>query len=322
MPGEAGFVTRRGGPAPRAGGYSAPVSEHIGEIAALGTAVCWAASSLLFTRVGRRVGTLPLNVLRMAIALALAAIVGLFLRGRLLPTDAGAEQWWWLGLSGFIGYFLGDLCQFRAFVELGARLTLLLMALAPPLTALIGWALLGERLTDLALLGMALTLAGVAWVLSERTAASAATDPARRLRGVVLGVGGALGQAVGLVLSKRGMVGYEPFAGAQIRMIVGLACFVALAAATGAGPRVRAAVRDREALRMTAVGAALGPLLGVALAMFALQHTEAGVAASLLSTSPIFVIPLAARFEGERASLRGVLGAALAVAGVTLLFAG
>ena len=275
------------------------MNEHVGELAGLGTALCWAGSSLLFTRAGRKVGTLPLNVLRMAIALALAAIVGLALRGRLLPTDAGPEQWWWLGLSGFVGYFLGDLCQFRAFVELGARLTLLLMALAPPLTALIGWGLLGEELTPLALLGMALTLVGVAWVLSERTATPAAAGPTRLLRGVMLGVGGALGQAVGLVLSKRGMIGYEPFAGAQIRMIVGLACFVALATAVGAWPRVRAAAHDREALRWTASGAALGPLLGVALALFALQHTAAGVAASLLSTSPIFVIPLAAWIESH-----------------------
>lgn len=298
------------------------MSEHVGEIAGLGTALCWAASSLLFTRVGRKVGTVPLNVLRMAIALALAAIVGLVLRGRALPTDAGAEQWWWLGWSGFVGYFLGDLCQFRAFVEIGARLTLLLMATAPPMTALIGWALLGERLTPLSLVGMGLTTAGVAWVLSERTARAAAAGSARRLRGVLLGLGGALGQAVGLVLSKRGMVGYEPFAGAQVRMIVGLGCFVALAAAVRAGPRVRAAMRDRAVLGYTAAGAALGPLLGVALALFALQHTAAGVAASLLSTSPIFVIPLAAWFEGERAGLRGVLGAAVAVAGVALLFAG
>jgi drug/metabolite transporter (DMT)-like permease len=296
------------------------VNEHVGELAGLGTALCWAGSSLLFTRAGRKIGTLPLNVLRMAIALALAAVVGLVLRGRALPTDAGPEQWWWLGLSGFVGYFLGDLCQFRAFVELGARLTLLLMALAPPLTALIGWGLLGEQLTPLALLGMALTLAGVASVLSERTATPAAAGPTRLLRGVLLGVGGALGQAVGLVLSKRGMIGYEPFAGAQIRMIVGLACFVVLTAAVGAWPRVRAAARDREALRWTAAGAALGPLLGVALALFALQHTAAGVAASLLSTSPIFVIPLAAWFEGERASPRAVLGAVVAVAGVALLF--
>lgn len=300
------------------------MSEHVGEIAGLGTALCWAGSSLLFTRAGRRVGTLPLNVLRMAIALALAAVVGLVWHGRALPTDAGAERWWWLGLSGFVGYFLGDLCQFRAFVELGARLTLLLMALAPPLTALIGWALLGEELSALALLGMALTLAGVAWVLSERTARPAATGPggSRLVRGVLLGVGGALGQAVGLVLSKRGMAGYEPFAAAQIRMIVGFLCFAALAAAVGAWPRVRAAVRDREALRYTAAGAALGPFLGVSLALFALQHTAAGVAASLLSTSPVFVIPLAAWFEGERASLRGVLGAVVAVVGVALLFAG
>lgn len=295
---------------------------HLGELAALGTAVCWATSSLAFARAGRRVGSLPLNIIRLAMALGFAAAAGTCLRGQPLPVDATADQWWWLGLSGFLGFFLGDLCQFRAFVELGPRLTLLLMALAPPMTAILDWLALGQTLSSLSLAGMGLTLVGVAWVLSERTAPSGAALPARRLRGVLLGLGGALGQAAGLVLSKRGMIGYEPFAGAQVRMIVGLACFAALALAVRAGPRLRAALRDRVAMRQAAFGAALGPFIGVALSLYALQTTAAGVAASLLSTSPIFVIPLAAWLDGERAGLRGVLGAVIAVAGVALLFAG
>lgn len=298
------------------------MEQHLGELAALGTAVCWASSSLAFSRAGRRVGTLPLNIIRLGMAFAFAALAGTCLRGQPLPLDATGEQWLWLGLSGFLGFFLGDLCQFRAFVELGPRLTLLLMALSPPMTAVIDWLALGQRLSPLSLAGMGLTFAGVAWVLSERTGPAASVGSAWRLRGVLLGLGGAVGQAGGLVLSKRGMIGYEPFAGAQVRMIVGLACFALLAAAVRAGPRLRAALQDRTALRQAAVGAALGPFLGVALSLYALQTTAAGVAASLLSTSPIFIIPLAWWFEGERASLRGIVGAVVAVAGVALLFAG
>lgn len=299
------------------------VTDHLGELAALGTAVCWALGSLAFTRAGRRIGSLPLNVIRLALALVFAAIAGLVLRGQAWPSDATAEQWWWLGMSGFVGYFLGDLCQFRAFIEIGPRLTLLIMALGPPLTAVIDLVALGQRLSPLSVAGMAITLAGVAWVLSERTPASTTPAPASpRLRGILLGLGGALGQAVGLVLSKRGMIGYEPLQGAQIRMIVGLACFVALVLATSAWPRLRAGVRDRGALAYATVGALLGPFLGVSLALFALQRTSAGVAASLLSTSPIFIIPLATLLEGERVGMRGLLGAVVAVAGVVLLFAG
>lgn len=299
------------------------MTAHIGELAALGAAVCWSMSSLAFTRAGRRLGTLPLNVIRLALALVFAAVACGLLYGRPLPTDAGREQWLWLGLSGVVGYFLGDLCQFRAFVEIGPRLTLLLMALTPPLTAVIGFVALGERLTPLALGGMATTLVGVSWVLSERTPAASAPGPApRRLRGVLLGLGGALGQAGGLVLSKRGLDGYAALPGAQVRMIAGLACFLVLTAVVAAGPRLRAALDDRAGLGQAALGAMLGPFVGVALALFAVQHTSAGVAASLMSTSPIFVIPLAALVDGERAGLRGALGAVLAVAGVALLFAG
>lgn len=298
------------------------MTDHLGELAALGTAVCWALGSLAFTRAGRRIGSLPLNVIRLAIALVFATLAGWAIHGRPLPTDATAEQWWWLGLSGFVGYFLGDLCQFRAFIEIGPRLTLLIMALAPPLTALIDLLVLGQRLTPLAALGMAITLAGVSWVLSERTSSTATPGAPPRLRGVLLGLGGALGQAVGFVLSQRGVIGYDPLAGAQIRMVCGLVCFLGLVVAAGALPRLRAGLRDRGALGYATLGALLGPFLGVSLALFALQRTSAGVAASLLSTSPIFIIPLARLLDGERAGLRGLLGALVAVAGVVLLFAG
>ncbi|HEY8374879.1 MAG TPA: DMT family transporter [Nannocystis sp.] len=299
------------------------MTEHLGELAALGTAVCWSVSSLAFTRAGRRIGTLPLNVIRLALALLCSAVACGLLYGRPLPTDAGREQWLWLGLSGAVGYFLGDLCQFRAFVEIGPRRTLLLMALSPPLAAVIGFVALGERLGPLALAGMATTLAGVSWVLSERTPPQGAPEPGRRrLVGVLLGLGGALGQAGGLVLAKRGLMGYPALAGAQVRMIAGLVCFLVLTAAVSAGPRLRAAARDRTGLGLAALGAILGPFAGVALALFAVQHTSAGIAASLMSTSPVFIIPLAAVVEGERAGLRGALGAILAALGVALLFAG
>jgi len=297
------------------------VQRHIGELAALGTALCWSLGSLVFTRAGRRIGTLPLNVIRLILALTFASVAAALAYGRPLPSDADAERWLWLGLSGFFGFFLGDLCQFRAFVEVGPRLTLLLMALAPPMTALIEWGLFGQGLAPLALGGMALTLLGVGWVLVERTGVTA-PRPAVQTRGVLLGLGGALGQAIGLVLSRRGMEGYPPFAGAQVRMIAGLACFLVLCAALRAWPRVLAGLRDRAGMGYAALGAALGPFLGVSLALFALQHTSAGIAASLLSTSPILVIPLAWWLEGERASPRAAFGAVVAVVGVALLFAG
>jgi drug/metabolite transporter (DMT)-like permease len=258
-------------------------------------------------------------------AIALGALAGWLLRGLPLPTDASAHAWLWLSISGLVGFTFGDLCLFRAFVVLGARLSSLMMALVPPLTAVIGWALLGEVLGGRELAGMALTVGGVVWALRERMRRvggrpGRAAPPAPTLAGVALGFGGALGQAGGLVLSKLGMGGYDALAATQIRVLAGAAGYAVLFTAIGRWPRVVRALADRRAMAHTAVGAFFGPFLGVSLSLLAVQHTLTGVAASIMATTPVLIIPVVVLLGRERVGPGGWLGAALAVAGVALLF--
>lgn len=299
---------------------------HTGEIAALGTAACWVASALAFEVAGRRIGSLAVNVLRLAVAAVLLALWGLAARGLAWPSDASAHAWRWLAVSGLVGFTFGDLCLFRAFVVLGSRLATLTMALAPPLAALLGWLVLGELLAPLDLAGMALTVGGVAWAVAERQRLRPGEpahplDPGRRrLAGVALGFGGALGQAGGLVLSKLGMGAYDPFAATQVRVLAGLAGYVVLLTLIGRWRRVATAFGEPRALGHTAVGAFFGPFLGVSLSLFAVQRIDAGVAASLMATTPILILPVVVLAGRERVGPGGVLGALVAVAGVVLLF--
>lgn len=300
-----------------------PPFPHAGELAALGTAACWVATALAFEAAGRRVGSLTVNLVRLLIAVVLGALAGWARRGLPLPTDASAHAWFWLSVSGLIGFTFGDLCLLRAYVVLGARLSTLMMALAPLLTAVIGWALLGEVLAARHVAGMTLTVAGVAWAVRDRTRAAggaAGGAPRPSLTGVALGVGGALGQAGGLVLSKLGMGGYDPFAATQVRVLAGTAGYLVLFTVLGRWPRVARALTDRRALGHTAVGAFSGPFLGVSLSLVAVQFTLTGVAASIMATTPILIIPVVVLLGRERVGAGGWLGAALAVAGVALLF--
>jgi drug/metabolite transporter (DMT)-like permease len=293
---------------------------YAGELAALGTACCWTVTALAFESAGRRIGSLPVNLLRLAIGFLFLTAFGALVHGRPLPVDASPRAWIWLSASGLAGFTFGDLCLFRALVVVGARLAILLMGLVPPMTALIGWLVLGERLAPLDWLGMALTLGGVAWVVLERRA-DPAGRPARVPRsGILLGIGGALGQAVGLVLSKLGMASYDAFAATQIRVIAGFAGFALVFALLGWWPRVRAALRDRGAMARVGLGAFFGPFLGVSLSLVAVQHTAAGVASTIMAIQPVLILVPAALFMHERISPRAVAGAALAVGGSALLF--
>lgn len=291
----------------------------LGESAALATATCWALTALAFESAGRRVGSLPVNLIRLLVGWLCLVVLVSVRRGLPFPVDASPEAWLWLGLSGLVGFAFGDLCLFRAFVLIGSRLSVLLMSLVPPLAALLGWVVLGETLTPREWLGMAMTIGGVTWVVRERV-----PDPVEGSRhpstwGVLLGVGGALGQAVGLVLSKFGMGDYDAFAANQIRVSAGIVGFAVIFTATGLWGRFADALRHPVAMQRTVVGGFFGPFLGVSLSLVAVQNTMTGVAATIMSITPVVILPLSYWLKKERVTLRAAAGAILAVLGTAVL---
>jgi drug/metabolite transporter (DMT)-like permease len=311
------------------------VIERAGELAALGTAGCWVITALSFEAAGKRIGSLSLNLIRLSMALLPLSLWGLITRGHALPLDASPAAWGWLTLSGLVGFVLGDLCLFRAFVLIGPRLSTLIMASVPVWTAAFGFVFLGERLVGRELLGVTLTVGGIAWAVSRRqpqpepsgspipdgTGELEAEAPARwrfASSGVVLAFAGAFGQAGGLVLSKHGMAEYDAFAATQIRVIAGILGFAAVITSWRWWPRVLEALRDRPAMGTTAIGAVFGPFLGVGLSLLAVQLAPTGVAASLMATTPILMLPVS-WIRGEIFGWAGTLGAVLAVSGVALL---
>lgn len=292
---------------------------YVGELTALLTALCWTLSSLCFASAGRRVGSLSVNLIRLSCAWLYLILYGALARGMPFPLDAPTRAWGWLGLSGFIGFFLGDLCFFRALVLIGPRLSTLLASLAPPVAAALGALFLDEPLSLTNWLGMAVTLGGVSWVVLERPA-NGTTPPSAS--GVILASIAAVAQGVGLVLSKLGMgpERYDAFASTHIRVLPGVFGFALLILALGRYPRVFETLRDRRALWLIALGAFLGPFLGVGLLLFSVQHIPPGVAQTIVSIMPVLMIPFVIVLYKERVSWRAFLGACTAVAGVALLF--
>jgi len=297
-----------------------PPFPHAGELAALATACCWTTSALAFEAAGRRVGSLALNLIRLVPALVLLSLYSWLVRGVAFPVDASAHAWLWLSLSGLVGFTVGDLCLFRAFVRVGARVSMLLMATVPLLTTVLGLLIMGELLSVRQLLGMLLTVAGISSVALERRPDEAGQLRRLPLDGILLALGGAAGQALGLVLSKLGMGAYDAFAATQIRVLAGIVGLSVVFTAIGWWPRVRTALADRPALVPTGIGAFFGPFLGVSLSLVAIKYTYAGVAATLMALVPVLIIPVSVLLFGEKVSRTAVLGAVVAVAGTALLF--
>ena len=291
---------------------------YTGEVAALTAAVVWAIASSIYVAVGKQIPPLALNLAKGAIALVLLSLT-LALRSMTFPN----VPVWAIAvllLSGAIGIGLGDTAFFTSLNCLGARRGLLLESLAPPITALIALMTLQEHLTLMAWTGIVLTVGGVAWVVVERTP-STPDFQLRPRRGIVFGILAALGQASGAVLSRAALSGTEidPLWSTLLRLLGGVLVLILLITAQRQQHGLVILTQSRQLLVTVAIAAFLGTYIAIWLQQTALKFTEAGISQALGATSPIFVIPIA-MWMGDRISLRAVIGMAIALAGVWLLF--
>jgi drug/metabolite transporter (DMT)-like permease len=273
------------------------------------------------------VGATPVNIIRLTCAVIFFGIFLFFKHGYILPVDFPAHAWFYLSLSGIIGFFLGDIFLFKALVEIGPRVTMLIFSLSAPVTALIGWIFLKEIYIFHQWVGMMVTLAGVSIVIFEKnqkvSTSSNLTIRNISFKGILYSIGAMLGQALGYTLSKTGMQtdsGYlDAFAATQIRAIAAFICFLVFFTVTGKWGNVNIAIRDKKAVLFVAAGSAIGPFLGVSLSLFVLHYLTTGVASTFLSLVPIFIIPFSIFLHKEHVSIRASVGAIIAVFGIYLL---
>jgi drug/metabolite transporter (DMT)-like permease len=288
---------------------------HIGEIASILTAVCWTLSALFFQRAGAKVGSLSVNIIRIFLGILFLGVTTFFTRGMFFPMDATPYNWFWLGLSGVVGFFLGDLLLFKSYTLIGSRTSQLIMSLAPMITAIIGWLFLSEILPVKSILGIIVSISGIMIAVAGKKLKL--NIP---LKGFLYALGGALGQAVGLVLSKKGMGDYDAVAATQIRAIFGFVCFFLLVTFLKRWRRVSLAVKDRTSMKSITLGAVFGPFVGVTLSLYAVQHTHTGIAATLMALVPIFIIVPSAIMFNEKITARQVIGAVISIAGASIFF--
>ncbi len=296
------------------------LTERLGEIAALGTALLWSLTYVQFTLAVRVLGPARLNRLRLLAALGFLLIAHVVVFHVPIPLHAGLARWGWLILSGVIGFAVSDAFLFSALLRLGAHRTSLVMALIPVVSALLAWAVFGERLSWIQIVAALGTLSGVALVISARRDGEE-TGGSHVWIGVLFALATVMTQSIRYILSKQGMAGDFPALSANTMQILAATVAAWIPAILGRDVRgTFVALSDRRALSMTVGGAMTGPFLGVTLSMVALMRAQVGIASTLMALVPVFLLPFSRFVLKEPIGLRAVAGTALAVGGVAVLF--
>ncbi len=301
-----------------------------GELIALITTLCWSLGIFPFTEAAKRIGSAPLNQYRLLLAWIIISIILFFwndLNFVELFTEPQPYHFIFLGLSGIIGFSIGDYCSFNSFKLLGPKLASLYTTFAPGAALLIGYIALNESVNLIGIFGILITVSGVIWLTLSKKDSNAATQVGynRDKRGIFYGIIGALCQGTGLVLSKYGMDYYEvklqTMHAVWIRLLFAFsaAFIVSLLAGKLKANSKPIFTNEKNNLPFLFFGTILGPVMGVTLSLFAIQKLEVAVAQTIFALLPLFVLPISLIVYKERITLQSVFACLLALSGVLLL---
>lgn len=291
-----------------------------GEVAALITALCWTFNSLSFSIAGRIVGSKTVNHVRLWVAFIAMGIINLVTLRYFFPINAPLKSIFFLGLSGLIGFALGDAALFESLVLLGPRLSMTIMATNPIIGAILSFIFLKEVLKPMHIVAIVVTISAVMFVVSEKHE-NENFDKKKRPLGIILASLGSLCQATGMLLSKIGLsTGISVISGNMIRVSSGLLVIIIIAIFQREFITDFKKLKNLKGSLYIFLGAILGPVLGVMLALYAISKTKIGIATTLTSISPILLIPLSALIYKERITIRMVIGTIVTIAGASALF--
>jgi drug/metabolite transporter (DMT)-like permease len=292
----------------------------IGQIFALLTALCWAQNSLVYSYLGKKVGSDAVTHIRLWLALPIMFLVNYLFTGSLFPCDISSGTFLLIFVSGLFGFFVADLFLFRAFVEIGAREALVVMTTGPIFSLVFSRIFLKEYLSLLNLLGILIVLAGVIFVIIDDNRGDRELHRHKK-RGAVYALSGAITQAIGLIFAKMAMMdGIHPVSTNLIRIIAGFTGLFIYSLFRKKVVEDFKTFNNGKYLLLLLFAVLAGPVLGIILSLYALNWAPVGIVTTLMQVSPVMLLPVDIFILKKRVSPVAVLGTCIAVAGTVLLF--
>ncbi len=301
------------------------MQNYLGEIISIGTALFWTITVISFEYAGKKVGSLPVNFIRLILAFIFISTTVYFFTGNFIPVHESSRVWNYLLISGIIGLVIGDFFLFQAFVDIGGRISLLIMSSVPIISATFGFLLYKEVLDSMQIIGMMIIISSIVLVImSKRDKGN--THP-HVVRGITFAFVGAAAQAIGLILSKEGMIEIttvneieKAFLATEIRIISAILGFIILITFRKEWKNVFNAFKHKKAILFILMGSLFGPYLGVTSQLLAIRYTSLGIHTTISQLNVIMIIPFSIIFFKEKVTLKEIIGSITAFIGVIFLF--
>jgi drug/metabolite transporter (DMT)-like permease len=297
---------------------TAPPIPHAGEAAALVAALIWSVTLCVYRAQAYCIPATTINLFKNGISLACLVSYAWALNAA-WPDEPMLIAW--LAGSGMVGFVLSDTAMFAALKHLGAARTAAMQCISPPVAVFCGWLFLAEALSGFALLGIGVTVVAVAGAMMLGPRDETRLGPHWSL-GLLLAVVAAVANAIGIVMARQAFQQVDIATGTIYRLIP--AVLVLLIVVTSRGRRAgweKLAEPPRRGIWL-GVTAFFGSFVGMLFYGASIKFAPAGVAATLTSTYPIWLIPIAAGILKERITGGQILCTLVAVGGIGLIFLG
>jgi len=289
---------------------------YLGEICALSSAVLWAFAIVLFKKSGEHVHPIALNGFKVVLALVLY-VPTIYATGGTLFEPFTAREYVLFAASGAVGMAVGDTLLFQSLNMIGASASALVSTLYSPFMIALSFVWLGETLTAVQFLGVALILAGV--LETARTREHAKVGARRRVAGVLIGAGGLLAMAIGVVMVKH-LLDRAPLLWAiEIRQVGGVVSLGVYLVLHRDRARILRSLWTRGSRTYTVTSSLIGGYAALMLWLGGMKFTKVSVAAALNQTNMIFVLLFAVWILHERISPLRVAAIFVAFVGALLV---
>ena len=288
---------------------------------ALLAALSWSIASLISTDVSRKLGGIGFNRIRLL-------IVSLML----ISYSFIDNSWQTISLtylntiiiSGIIGVFIGDTLLFSALQKIGPRRNNILFSLAAPFTVILNIIVLKNLMQIIEIIGCLIVFIGVVIAISygenKKNIHRWEIIEGSIKIGIILGVFAALCQAIGLIMMKPILdSGADPIASAAIRTSIS-AFLLSFTFFYKSNLRNLKNIITLDIIFKTIISGFLGMALGMSLLLISLKNADAGIVATLSSTSPIMVLFLIWLITKKIPTIGAWIGTVIAIFGTGVIF--
>ena len=298
------------------------MSAGLGEVAALGTACCWGISSQVQGAVARTIGSTEMTLLRMPYQTLFLTATCLVMQVEMsLTPDIFAR----LLVSGILGICFCDFMLYRAMTIIGPSMAVLVLSLSAGFTALFGWLFLDEVMSFQAIAGIAVTLAGIAWVITEHSGSTllpgqAIPEGKTLAAGVILAACASMSLSASFIFLKQAMQsGTDPLWATFVRMLSGAVVLWGVGIFRGWARSLAAGLRANPRFYWILFLSSICASMGMWLSSVGMNLAPVGVAATLIGLQPVMVTIIGALWYRKSPSLRVVSGILIAFAGTALV---